>query len=143
MAPSPESSAFTNKVPTLISWEKLFPNIAKSTVKKGMMKGQQHWKLIRENSNTKFAAIVKRLGRKISLELKLAFLDWLNKHSMVIESPIAKDTLLVPDHNNPGGTKVQMNKILLQISIRELHNDMLSEDPMVGLLGCKDVNGNI
>ena len=62
---------------------------------------------------------------------------------MVIESPIAKDTLLVPDRNNPGGTKVRINKILLQISVRELHNDMLSEDPMVGLPGCKDDNGNI
>ena len=87
-----------------------------------------------------------RGSRRISIKIDKnpnKNMDWLNKHSMDIESPIAKDTLLVPDRNNPGGTKVRINKILLQISVRELYNDMLSEDPMVGLPRCRDDNGNI
>ena len=64
LAPSPQSSASSSKVPTLDSRARLFPNIPKSTVAKGMLRGQKHRKLIRENSNTKFAAIIKRLGRK-------------------------------------------------------------------------------
>ena len=55
-------------------------------------------------------------------------MDWLNKHSMVIESPIAKDTLLVPDRNNPGGTKVRINKILLQSRCKDANGNILISD---------------
>ena len=74
--------------------------------------------MIQENRNTKFSTIVRRLRRnKVSLALELVFVDWLNKHSMVIDPPIAKDTLLVPDGNNPSGRIVRMDKILLCIMI--------------------------
>jgi hypothetical protein len=36
-----------------------------------------------------------------------------------------------------------MNKILLQIPVRELHNDLLSTDPLIGLPGICDCRGNV
>ena len=36
-----------------------------------------------------------------------------------------------------------MNKLLLQIPVCELHNDLLSEDPNIGLKGTFDPNGNV
>jgi hypothetical protein len=56
---------------------------------------------------------------------------------MVIQSPLASDTLLVSDPENPGNRK-RMSKILLQIRVRELHNDLLSTDPLIGLPGVRD-----
>jgi hypothetical protein len=61
---------------------------------------------------------------------------------MVIQSPLASDTLLVLDRNNPG-SKIRKNKILLQIPIRELHNDMMSDDTLIGMEGVQDCEGNI
>jgi hypothetical protein len=61
---------------------------------------------------------------------------------MVIQSSLASDTLLVSDPENPGNKK-RMNKILLQIPVRELHNDLLSTDPLIGLPGVRDCSGNI
>jgi hypothetical protein len=50
--------------------------------------------------------------------------------------------LLVSDPESPGNKK-RMNKILLQIPVRELHNDMVSTDPLLGLSGVRDCSGNI
>jgi hypothetical protein len=61
---------------------------------------------------------------------------------MVIQSPLAADTLLVSDPENPGSKK-RMNKILLQIPVRELHNNLVSTDPLKGLPGVRDCSGNI
>ena len=77
----------------------------------------------------------------MSPQLKKEFLDWLEKHNMVIQSPIANDTLLVRDPNNPS-RKIRVNKLLLQIPVRELHNNLLSEDPNIGLEGAINCNGN-
>ena len=78
----------------------------------------------------------------MSPQLKEEFLDWLEEHNMVIQSPIANDTLLVRDPNNPS-RKIRVNKLLLQIPVRELHNDLLSEDPNIGLKGAIDHHGNV
>ena len=40
--------------------------------------------------------------------------------------PISNDKLLVPDPERPGN-KIRVSKFLLQISIRELHNNLMSE----------------
>ena len=54
---------------------------------------------------------MKRLDRKkVSLKLESKFLDWLHKHNMVIESPIASDTILVLDPLNPTEDKVKKKK---------------------------------
>jgi hypothetical protein len=61
---------------------------------------------------------------------------------MVIQSPLAADTLLVSDPDFPGNKK-RMNKILLQIPVRELYNDLCNEDTLIGLDGVRDCAGNI
>jgi hypothetical protein len=61
---------------------------------------------------------------------------------MVIQSPLASDTLLVSDRASPG-MKKRMNKILLQIPVRELHNDLCSGDLLIGLAGVRDCSGKL
>jgi hypothetical protein len=39
--------------------------------------------------------------------------------------------------------KKRMNTILLQFPVRELHNDLLSTDPLIGLPGVRDCSGKI
>jgi hypothetical protein len=46
----------------------------------------------------------------------------------VIQSPIANNTLLLKDPDDPT-KKNRVGKLLLQIPYRELHNDLLSESP--------------
>jgi hypothetical protein len=45
----------------------------------------------------------------------------------VVNLPISKDTIMIKDKNNE---KTRVGKLLLQISIRELHNDLLSDGPL-------------
>jgi hypothetical protein len=81
-----------------------------------MTRGKYHRKNMRD-SNVSFSRVLKRLGRtKVSVQLEEAFLKWLDNHNMVIQSPLASDTLLVSDPENPGNKK-RMNKILLQIPV--------------------------
>jgi hypothetical protein len=128
MAESPVSSNCTGKVPTLTSRARLLPDVPKTTVFGGMKRGKYHRKNMRD-SNVSFSRVLKRLGRtKVSVQLEEAFLKWLDNHNMVIQSPLASDTLLVSDPENPGNKK-RMNKILFQIPVRELHNDLVSTDP--------------
>jgi hypothetical protein len=143
MAESPASSNCIGKVPTITSRARLFPDIPKTTVVRGMDRGKLHRKNMRENKQVSFSRVLKRLGtKKVSYQLEEAFLKWLDNHNMVIQSPLASDTLLVSDPENPGNKK-GMNKILLQIPVRELHNDLLSTDPLIGLPGVRDCSGNI
>ena len=50
--------------------------------------------------------------------------EWIGNHPEVVNLPISNDTLLVSDHNQPG-KKIRVSKLLLQISIRELHNYLI------------------
>jgi hypothetical protein len=142
MAESPVSSNCTGSVPSITSRARLFPHIPRTTVVGGMKRGKCHRKNMRDNK-VSFSRVLKRLGRtKVSVQLEEAFLKWLDNHNMVIQSPLAADTLLVSDPENPG-TRKRMNKILLQIPVRELHNGLLSTDPLIGLPGVRDCSGNI
>ena len=50
---------------------------------------------------------------------------WIIEHPMVIQSPIAKDCIKIPI---PGTTECDIEpKLLLQCSVRELHNDLVKE----------------
>jgi hypothetical protein len=143
MAESPLSSNCTGSVPSITSRARLFPNIPKTTVVRGMGRGKLHRKNMRENKNVSFSCVLKRLGsKKVSVELEEAFLKWLDNHNMVIQSPLASDTLLVSDPKSPGNKK-RMDKILLQVPVRELHNDPVGTAPLIGLPGVRDCSGNI
>ena len=52
--------------------------------------------------------------------------EWIGNHPQVLNSPISDDTLLVPDHKKPG-KKFGVSKLLLQVSICEIHNDLIYE----------------
>jgi hypothetical protein len=71
-----------------------------------MNRGKVHRKNMRENDFVSFSQILKRLGnKKVSCQLEETFLKWLDNHNMVIQSPLASDTLLVSDPENPGNKK--------------------------------------
>jgi hypothetical protein len=57
----------------------------------------------------------------------------------VVESPIVNETILVK--NIATGQKERVNKLLLQISIRELHNDMLLPPDQGGFAEAWDERG--
>ena len=59
--------------------------------------------------------------------------------SPYFSSPIYNDTLLFKDSSEPN-TKIRVGKLLRQVSMRELHNDLLS-DPPTGLSEVYDVSG--
>jgi hypothetical protein len=54
-----------------------------------------------------------------------------------VNSPISKNTIITKDENNG---KMRVGKLLLQMSIRELHNDLLLDGPL-GLPDAKDTSG--
>ena len=74
---------------------------------------------------TQFSQVVKSKGwTKVDLALRNAVHDWIRKHPMVVESPIMNDMVRIPDPNDETKT-IRTSKLLLSISVRELHNDML------------------
>ena len=57
---------------------------------------------------------------------------WIIKHPSVVVSPIVKDTILVRDKLT-GKQNQRVGKYLIQISIRELHNDLIKSKSEGGL----------
>jgi hypothetical protein len=82
----------------------------------------------------------KSFWTKVPQETRNMILDWIYKHPDAIHSPLHDDTLLVPDPTD-ATKKVRKNKVLLQVSVRELHNDLYC--PTIGLGDAdKDKNGD-
>ena len=69
---------------------------------------------------------------KVMSELIENMNEWVFNHPQVVNSPISNDTLLVPDPDWPGN-KIRVSKLLLQISIYELHNDLIYESSIYKL----------
>jgi hypothetical protein len=76
---------------------------------------------------------------KVSLSLRKSLLQWILDHPSVVPSPISKDTLLV--RNPDTGVKERVGKLLLEISVRELHNDLL--DDKKGLKEARNEKGEV
>jgi hypothetical protein len=62
-----------------------------------------------------------RVFTKITSEIREKLNDWILAHPHVIQSPITNDTLLIGNRNT--GVTTCVPKLLLEISIRELHKD--------------------
>jgi len=60
--------------------------------------------------------------------LKKLIHNYVYRHPSIVTSPIKGDTILVPDPNNLG-KKIKKAKLLLQTTIRELHNDCIRDIP--------------
>jgi hypothetical protein len=89
------------------------------------------------NSGPWAQLVKKRKGKlKISPEAVEAVREHIVHHENVIHSPIANDSLLI---KLPGmAVKSRVGKLLLEIPVRELHNQMVAED---GLKEARDSEG--
>ena len=52
--------------------------------------------------------------------------ECIRNHPQVVKSKISNDTLSVPNPEQPG-KKITGSKLIIQISIRGIHNDLISE----------------
>mgnify|MGYP000040289675 CR=1 FL=1 len=79
----------------------------------------------------------KRKGfSKITTEKRAAVCDWVKNHPNVIHSPIANDTILVKLEGHD--EKQRVGKLLLEISVRELHCLMVAKAEVGGLAVARD-----
>ena len=62
---------------------------------------------------------------KLSIEQQGQIVAWIQPHPHVIISPIARDTVLVNDPDNPGSL-IRKSKLIIQCSIAKLHGDLYS-----------------
>ena len=58
--------------------------------------------------------------------------ECIENHPPVVNSTISNDTLLVPDHKQPGN-KIRVYKLILRRSIHDIHNDLIYESSIYQL----------
>ena len=92
--------------------------------------------------NTPWALKQKRRGHsKTSEEIKKSLYNWIIHHPQVVPSPIANDCLKV---KIGGYTEPQLvPNFLLQVSVRELHNNIFNDKKDGGLIEARDEDDNI
>ena len=84
----------------------------------------------------------KRKGHsKINENIKRNLYTWITRHTQVVKSPISNDCLkfLLDDQTEPQ----LVPKLLLQVSVREPHNSLVSDPNDVGLKDARDEDGKI
>ena len=87
----------------------------------------------------------KRKGKKghskINEQIKRNLYTWIIRHPQVVQSPISNDCLKVvlDDQSEPQ----LVPKLLLQVSVRELHNSLVSDPNDGGLKDARDEDGKI
>ena len=74
-------------------------------------------------------------------QINKSLYNWIMHHSQVVQSPIVNDCLKVNiySHTRP----YFFTKLLLKVSVRELHNNFASEPVYGGLKEARDTNNNI
>ena len=74
-------------------------------------------------------------------QIKHNMYTWIASHTQVVQSPISSDCLKVmfDDHTEPQ----LVPKHLLQVSVRELHNSLVSDTNDGGLKDARDEDGKI
>ena len=65
--------------------------------------------------------------------MRQKIVDWIMKISNVCQSPITRDTLLIADADFK--VKRRVSKLLLECSMRQLHNELIASQDDGGLLG--------
>ena len=66
---------------------------------------------------------------------------WITRHLQVVQSPISNDCLKVVLDDQTEPQLVQ--KLLLQVSVRELHNSLVSDTNYGGLKDTRDEDGKV
>mmetsp|Transcript_49984 Transcript_49984/g.50829 ORF Transcript_49984/g.50829 Transcript_49984/m.50829 type:complete len:132 (-) Transcript_49984:258-653(-) len=93
-----------------------------------------------ENGNNKsiiYCQVIKRKGhKKVDPDLEKWVQQWVRNSEVCVQSPIKDDVVTIQDlsHQN---NKRKIPKILLQCSVRELHNELVKEPEV------RDANGNV
>ena len=72
-----------------------------------------------------------KLNSKTNYQINKSIYNWIMHHSKVVQSPIFNDCLKVNNDGNPRPQSVP--KLLLQASIRELHNSLVSDPDKGGI----------
>jgi hypothetical protein len=100
-------------------------------------------KLLTQGDNTVSWSRVKPCKgfTKITPEIHEKLNWWILGHPHVIQSPITNDTLLIV--NQETGIMIHVPKLLIEISIRELHNDLLKLPESGNLAEARDVEGKV
>ena len=76
---------------------------------------------------------------KVNAQKQKKLNEWVLNHHMIVALPNSSDTLLIRDPANPT-IKTWTSQLYVQISMQELHNNLLS-DPPLGLPKARDANG--
>ena len=72
--------------------------------------------------------------------MRQEIVDWIIKKLNVRQSPITCDTLLIADADSK--VKFRVPKLLLECSMRQLHNELIDSPEDGGLLGARHVETN-
>ena len=78
---------------------------------------------------------------KINEQIKRNLYTWITRHPQVVQSPISNDCLKVVLDDQTAPQLV--SKLLLQVSVRELHNSLVSDPNDGGLKDARDEDGKI
>jgi hypothetical protein len=98
--------------------------------------------LTQGESNVSWSRVKARKGfSKIMPEIREKLNQWILGHPQVIQSPITIDTLLLPGRET--GVVMCVPKLLIEISIRELHNDLIESPESGGLAKARDAEGRV
>ena len=92
--------------------------------------------------NPPWALKKKRKGNsKIDEQIKKSFYNWIMHHPQVVQSPIVNECLKVKidGHTEPH----LVTKLLLQVYVKELHNNLVSDSENGGLKKARDEDDNI
>ena len=84
----------------------------------------------------------KRKGHsKINEQIKRNLYTWITRHPQVVQSPISNDCIIVVLYDQIEPQIVQ--KLLLQVSVRELHNSLVGNPNDGGIKDGRDEDGKI
>ena len=75
--------------------------------------------------------------KKISKALRQEIVDWIMKNSNVRQYPITRDTLIITDADADTKVKRRVPKLLLECSMRQLHNELIASPDDGGLVGAR------
>ena len=78
---------------------------------------------------------------KINEQIKRNLYTWITRHPQVVQSPISNDCLkvMLDDQKEPQ----IVPKLLLKVSVREIHNSLVSDPNSGGLNDTRDEDGKI
>jgi hypothetical protein len=96
------------------------------------------------NPSTSWSKITRRRKGKTNItpSVREAVCKWVRNHENVIHSPLKDDTLLLKWSLGSSTTKQRVGKLLLEISVRELHNCMVATTSG-GLPESRGMHGNV